>query len=132
LDQRQTQRKPRVRFECVDDESKREIRDHEQPEAIAGSREGGRLSGKEDGEHRKKRDLVELRRMAGDAVTEVDAHPGCGGCSERAVVQTCQETADAADRDADRERQREEIAGSLGDQRVWPETTSPWCLRCHQ
>lgn len=60
-------------------------------------------------------DLVELRRMARDAVTEIHAPRQAGGRAVGMVGQPCEKAADAADAHADGQRQHESIAAGALD-----------------
>ena len=74
---------------------------------------------RESGEHERQqpdeRNLVELRRMAWDAVAVVDGPGERSRKPMRMIIEAGEETTDAADTDSHRDRYREQVARRSGE-----------------
>src|ERR1043165_7861912 len=110
LDAAQAEHESRVRLPELDHHAPREVEDHESAEEVAGSDDATPAARGPDRDRAHGGDLVELRRVARDAVAEIDA-PGQGRRDAVGVVlEPAQEAPDAPDGDSRAEREHEEIA----------------------
>lgn len=121
----------RVRFEEVDEQAEGHVGDHEEFENVAGVSCESRVPSCElragnafergvekRNPREQEEDFVELRRVAADAVAEVDAPGQMCGNAIGVVGEASEEAADAADGDAGGERDRVEVAGGLAESDV--------------
>src|ERR1043165_4588539 len=107
----------RIGFPELPDEALNGVEQDEQVEGAAAGPlrppgESGEVEA-EEGEHRQA--LVELDRVAADAVAEIDAPGERGGRAVGLVRQAGEKAADAADRDAERERADPDQSGRTPD-----------------
>lgn len=99
-------------FDEVDDETPEEVGGEKETEGRALGMSALVVAVEEESKRDEEDHFVELGGVAGDAVAEVDAPGERGGCAEGVVGEAGEEAADAADGDADAERDGEKVSGA--------------------
>lgn len=102
----------RLRLDEVDGESPRQVSGEEETKGGSFGVGTALIAVKGESEQGKKKNLVELGGMAGDAVAEVHSpRKGCG-YAEGIIGESSEEAADATHGNADAERDGEEVSGA--------------------